>query len=143
VDSGSVPDQLPRRIEVGNPLLGYLLGPEWFPIESGDGGYRWMPQRATVRLSGPRSATDQLLLEGSCPEQQLKAGVLHLSVTVDGMSLGNTKIGNPESSFRRLFNMPASLIGKSSVLVEVSVDRVIHEPGGRELGLIFGTIAIQ
>ena len=135
----SSPDQEPRWIEVANPLLGYLLGPEWFPV---DNGRRWMPGRATVRLGGPRSAKDRLLLEGSCPKQ-LKAGDVHLSVTVDGIPLGNAQIIHPENDFRRLFDMPPSLTGKSTVTVVIAVDQVFHEPGGRELGLTFGTIAIQ
>jgi hypothetical protein len=137
--SGLLPDPEPRRIEVGNPLLGYLLGPEWFPLEN---GFRWMPARATVHLGGPRSPKDRLLLEGYCP-RQLKAGDVHLLVAVDGIPLGNAQIINPESSFRRLLDMPPSLTGKSTVTVAISVDQVIHEPGGRELGLTFGTIAIQ
>lgn len=142
--TASSADQEPRRIEAGNPLLGYLLGPEWYPPES---GFRWMPRRATVRLGGPRSAKDQLLLEGRCPIQQLNAGGTHLSVAVavavNGIPLGIAQIDDPEGSFRRLFNLPASLVGKPTVVVEIAVDRVIHEPGGRELGLTFGTIAIQ
>jgi hypothetical protein len=135
------PDQVPRRVEVGNPLLAYLLGPEWLPVEAS--GFRWMPGRATVRLGGPRTAKDKLLLEGFCPEQQLSAGVLHLSVSVDGIPLPITQIGNPESNFRRLMAVPPSLVGRDSVVVVISVDRVLHDSPGRQLGLVFGTIAFQ
>jgi hypothetical protein len=134
-------DQVPRRVDVGNPLLAYLLGPEWFPVESSR--FRWMPRRATVRLGGPRSEKDKLLLEGYCPDQQLKAGILHLSVSVDGISLASTEIGGPENKFRRLFVMPPSLVGRNSVEVAVSVDRAMRGSDRRELGLVFGTIAIE
>jgi hypothetical protein len=132
--------QEPRRVEVGNPLFAYLLGPEWFRVES---GVRWMPRRATVRLGGPVSAKDKLLLEGFCPDQQLKAGPLHLSVSVDGIPLEGAQIENTESSFRRLFVMPPSLIGRDSVEIAISVDRTLRGPDGRELGLLFGAIAIE
>ena len=135
------PDQVPRRVEVGNPLLAFLLGPEWLPVEAS--GFRWMPGRATVRLGGPRTAKDKLLLEGYCPEQQLLAGVLHLSVSVDGIPLPMTQIGNPESNFRRLMAVPSALVGRDSVVVTISVDRVLHDPSGRDLGLVFGTVAFQ
>jgi hypothetical protein len=102
-----------------------------------------MPGRATVRLGGPRTAKDKLLLEGYCPEQQLSAGVLHLSVSVDGIPLPVSEIGNPESSFRRLMAVPSSLVGRDSVVVTISVDRVLHDPSGRDLGLVFGTFAFQ
>jgi hypothetical protein len=140
LSSGPTLDSLPRRVEAGNPLLAYLLGSEWYAWES---GVRWMPQRATVRLGGPKSATDKLLLEGDCPASQLKAGQLHLLVSVDGIPLTGTQIGNPESHFRRLFIVPPSLIGRDSVEVAIAVDRVFHEEGGRELGLVFGTVAFE
>ena len=133
------PSQAPRRVEVGNSLFAYLLGPEWYDMESA--GFRWMPRRATLRLGGPRSVSDRLLLEGYCPDRQLKAGPLHLSVSVDGIPLPGTEIGSTETRFRRLFVVAPSLAGRESVEVAISVDRVLHEPGGRELGLVFGTIA--
>ena len=130
----------PRRIDAGNPLLAYLLGPEWYDPES---GIRWMPRRATVRIGGPATMNDRLLLEGFCPGLQLKAGPLHLLVSVEGIPLASTEIGHPDSNFRRNFDMPAALIGRPAVEVAISVDRVIHDSGGRELGLVFGTIAVQ
>jgi hypothetical protein len=135
------PDQLPRRVEVGNPLLAYLLGPEWYGWEAP--GFRWMPQRATVRLAGPGSDREKLVLEGRCPESQLKSGPVRLSVSVDGISLTDTQIGEAETEFQRLFVVPPSLVGRDSVEVAISVDRVFHEEGGRALGLVFGTVAFE
>jgi hypothetical protein len=131
----------PRRVEIGNPLFAYLLGPEWFPVEWP--GFRWMPGRATVQLGGPVSANGKLLLEGSCPDLQLKGGFVHLSASVDGIPLAETKICGTESQFRRLFDVPLSLTGKDSVKVAISVDHVHHEPGGRELGLVLGTVEFE
>jgi hypothetical protein len=140
---GSSPNErlTPRRVEVGNPLFAYLLGPEWFPVEWP--GFRWMPRLATVRLGGPVSANDKLLLEGNCPDLQLRGGFVHLSVSVDGIPLTETKIGGTETHFRRLFDVPPSLTGKDSVNVAISVDRVHQEPGGRELGLVLGTVEFE
>jgi hypothetical protein len=138
--SNQTPDPVPRRVEVDNPLMAYLLGPEWYGLES---GIRWMPRRATVRLGGPGSTMDKLLLEGDCSEQQLKAGPLHLSVSVAGIPLAGTQIGSAESHFRRLFVVPPSLVGRDSVEVAISVDRILHEEGGRALGLVFGTVAFE
>jgi hypothetical protein len=126
-----------RRVDVGNPLFAYLLGPEWLRFES---GVRWMPGRATLRLGGPGSANDKLLLAGFCPDEQLKAGPLRVSVAVDGIPLQGTEIGNPENTFRRLFDVPPTLAGKQSVEITIAVNRVLHESDGRELGLVFGTI---
>jgi hypothetical protein len=130
----------PRRIDAGNPLFAHWLGPEWLRPESGT---RWMPGHATVRLGGPESVNDKLLLSGYCPEQLLEAGPLHISVAVDGIPLRGAEIGNPENAFRRLFDVPSSLTGKQSVEISIAVDRVLHDAGGRELGLVFGTIGFQ
>lgn len=129
----------PRRVEIGNPLFAYLLGPEWFSLES---GVRWMPRRATVRLGGP-GAQDKLVLEGRCVDGQIKDGPLHLSVSVDGIPLGSTEIGNPAGDFERQFLVPPSVAGRDNVQVAISVDHVLHEPGGRELGLVFGSIGFE
>lgn len=133
-------DAAPRRVEAGNRLWAYLLGPEWYGLEP---GMRWMPKRATLRLGGPKTAKERLVLEGHCLRQQLRAGPLHLSVTVDGLPLKNAEIDNPETDFERLFDLPAVLIGKPSMEVEIAVDRAVPDAQGRELGLIFGTIAVR
>ena len=136
------PDPLPRRVEVGNPLFGYLLGPEWFGSEPP--GVRWMPQQATLSLHGPDSSREKLLLEGFCPDSQLRASAPHLMVSVDGMPLETAEICATDSNFKRLFEVPASLVGRDSVKIAISVDHVLNEPGGnRRLGLLFGTIAFQ
>ncbi len=133
-------DSEPRRVEVGNPLFGYLLGPEWSPPAS---GFRWMPRRATVRLGGPTSVKDRLRLEGYCPALQLQGGPLHLFVTVDGIPLEGTEINDPDAVFVRLFVLPSSLIGRKTIHVEISVDRTTQDPNGAELGVVFNTVSIQ
>jgi hypothetical protein len=134
-------DPFPRRVEIGNPLFAYLLGPQWFPVESP--GFRWMPQRATLQLGGPVAAGEKLLLEGFCPDLQLKGGLVHLTVSVDGILLASAKIEGTEDHFRRLFDVPSSLTGQERINVDIAVDRVLREPGGRELGLVLGTVAFE
>jgi hypothetical protein len=133
-------DSEPRRVEIGNPLFGYLLGPEWSPPAS---GFRWMPRRATVRLAGPISIKDRLRLEGYCPGLQLRGGPLHLSLTVDGIPLEGTQINDPDAVFDRLFVLPPSLIGRKTIHVEISVDRTTTGANGAELGVVVDTISIQ
>ncbi len=133
-------DRLPHRFEAGNPLEAYLLGPEWYGLEQ---GVRWMPRQATVRLGGPESAQQKLVLEGRCDASQLRTGPLHLMVSVDGTSVGTQEIIEPDCQFRRLFVMPRSLVGRGQVEVAISVDRVTQEPGGRTLGLLFGAIGFE
>ena len=131
-------DRLPSHVDVGNFLYSWLLGPAWLsPID----GVRWMPGSAALRLGVPAGGTS-LELEGSCPETQLLAAPRHLMVLVDGVIAGDTRIYDPESSFRRLFPMPALLAGKKSVEVEIRVDPVDRKDG-QDYGLVFGNITIR
>lgn len=134
------PVHLPTRLEAGNPLEAFLLGPEWYGVEL---DARWMPQRATVRLGGPSSTHEKLVFQGWCDASQLKDGPLHLMASVDGTPLGTQEIVEPDCRFRRLFVMPQSLIGRDQVEIAISVDHVAREPGGRTLGLLFGTIGFE
>jgi hypothetical protein len=72
---------LPLRVDAASPLTSYLLGPEWY---KSDGDHRWMPQRATLRMAAPSAAGQKLYLRGECPEEQLRAGPLPITVTVNG-----------------------------------------------------------
>jgi hypothetical protein len=130
-------DPLPSRIDAGNPLCAWLLGPSWMPSES---GVRWMPEKATVRIAGPK-AGNKLLLEGFFPEEQLKEAPRHLVVSADGVALGDSQITDPESTFRRLFDIPPSIAGRSAVDIEIRVYPVARK-GGQEYGVVFGKIVI-
>lgn len=136
------PSDLPHRVDVGNPLEEYALGREWFFLER---GIRWMPQRATVRLAVPETGHAEgltLVLEGDCPAENPNDGPLHLMVSVREMAQPVREICKPETHFRRLYDMPPSLGASETAEVTIEVDRVFDEPGpgGRKLGLVFGTI---
>lgn len=131
-------DRLPSRVDIGNSLYAWLVGPEWLPLET---GFRWMPARATVHLRGPDSVGDKLSLSGYCPLEQLKRAPRHITVLADGIVLGQSQIVDPESTFHRLFSLPDSLVGKKSLEVEIRVDPV-ERIGNRDLGLIVSRIEI-
>jgi hypothetical protein len=63
-------------------------------------------------------------------------------VLVDGVLAGDTRIYDPESTFRRLFPIPAELAGKSSVDVEIRVDPVDRKDG-QDYGLVFGEVVVR
>jgi hypothetical protein len=134
--AGRTVDRLPTRVDVGNSLYSWLLGPEWLPPES---GIRWMPGSATLRIGVPVAGT-RLELAGRCPSSQLLVSPRHLMVLVDGVIAGDTQIYGPESVFHRLFPVPAATAGKTSVEVEIRVDPVDRNDG-QDYGLVFGKIA--
>ena len=135
------PVELPRYVDAGNPLTDYLLGPTWYVSE---GGYRWMPRRATLRIRGPESAKQKLFVSGFCLKKQLQAGPLTLRVAMDGVSLGAAKITQGDAGFSFDFALPAQSVGKSEVEVAVEVYRTFVTPeNGREVGLVFGVFEIK
>ena len=129
-----------ESVDVGNPVYTEQLGPGWYKI---DGGTRWMGKSASVQLSGPRTAAEQLTIKAFCPEPVLAKGPLTLTVSVDGSTLGSATLRKAEP-FEQRFRLPASLVGKYAVVVNVQVDKTItpsNDP--RELGLLFGTFSIE
>ncbi len=101
-----------------------------------------MPGSAALHIGVPAEGK-VLELEGECPQAQLLAAPRHLMVLVDGNVVGDTRIYDPESTFRRLFPIPVELLaGKDSVEVEIRVDPV-HRIDGQDYGFLFGKIAIN
>lgn len=131
----------PRRVVAGMPLMAYLLGPEWYPVES---GHRWMPKRATLRMGGPLTSGDKLYLEGACPDAQFVHGPLQVHVTVDGIPLPEARIMPGMARFSLSFALPNQLVGRESVLVSVESGRTFNVSNDiRELSLAFGIFEIR
>lgn len=123
----------PQRVDVANPLLGYLLGPEWYSAHEGS---RWMPKRATLRMAGPGSPGRSLQVSGACMHP------LSMTVSAGGTQFPPVRV--PPGNFEFAFPLPASLAGKQLMEVAVEVDRTFKAPpDGRDLGLAFGTFAIR
>ncbi len=133
--------ETPRIVDVGNARMTYLLGSSWYPLE---GNFRWMPKRASLKIGGPQTGSEKLVLTGYCPPEQLRQGPLALSVFIDGEPLSPIEISRPETPFSRSLNLPPDTVGKKTVEVTLEVSRTIAVPaGGRPLGLAFGKFLIQ
>ncbi len=133
--------ETPRRVDVANDLLSYLLGKSWYPIE---GDHRWMPKEATVRLGGPTATGQRLYLSGSCPPGQFEKGALPVRVAVDGKTVGTAQLQPGTDVFHLDFALPAELKGRESVEVALELDRTFVPAGeDRELGLVFGVFEIR
>jgi hypothetical protein len=132
--------QVPRRIDAGSPLMGYLLGPEWYPP---DGGSRWMPLRATLRIGGPRTASEKLHLTGFAPSGPVQT-TMPLTVTADGIALPEIQLHLGQPGFDVVLPLPDQLVGKPEVQVCLQVGHAIHgQADTRELGLNFGIFEIR
>ena len=128
-------------IDVGQAFLSDLLGPGWYPIES---GYRWMPKRATFRIGGPATAEEKLYLRGFYPKEQLAKAPVRVQVSIDGQRAGELTLGLNDYEFNLGYPLRPDLIGKESMQVEIQVSRAVDDgSSGRELGLAFGVISVK
>jgi hypothetical protein len=119
--------------------MGYLLGPEWYAPE---GGSRWMPRRATVRIGTLRSPSEKLYLSGFCSEAQ--PGPFPVRVAVNGTLLQEFPMHCVASRFHAILSLPGNL-GQSRWLdLTIESGRTFRAgQDGRELGLSFGTFEIR
>jgi hypothetical protein len=132
---------LPLRVDAASPLTSYLLGPEWY---GSDGDHRWMPRRASLRMGAPATGGQRLYLRGSCPDEQLRAGPLPVTVTVEGVAMPAMVIRPGENAFERVFALPDAVVGKAEMRVTVEVGRVIRPASDpRDLGLVFGSFEVR
>jgi len=131
----------PRRIDAGSPLMAYLLGPEWYAL---DGGSRWMPKRATLRIGAPRLPSERLYLSGFCSEAQLREGPFTMRVAVDGIPLQEFTMHCAASQFHAILPLPDQLVQAKWLDLTVESGRTFKgAQDGRELGLSFGTFEIR
>ena len=85
-----------------------------------------------------------MYVSGFCPAQQLRAGPLTISLSVDGVPAGSAQLTKPDSPFDLTFPLPAQAAGKPRVEVTVEVGRTFLIPGDqRSLGVAFGVFAIR
>jgi len=131
----------PTRVDAGNPLMAYLLGPEWYAL---DGGSRWMPKRATLRIGAPRLPSERLYLSGFCSEPQLREGPFTMRVAVDGIPLQESTMHCAASQFHAILPLPDQLVQAKWLDLTVESGRTFKgAQDGRELGLSFGTFEIR
>ena len=103
-----------------------------------------MGRRAAIDLLGPRTAGQRLTIQGYLAKEILVKGPLHLTIRVDGEPLPPVTLDQPDAEFIKDFPLPATVIGKERIHLVLELDKAVIPPGeDRELGLIFGTIAIH
>ncbi len=133
-------DEVPRRINVGNDLFDTWVGTGWNPVEQ---GYRWMTRRGTVRLGGPRNASEALYLTVYVSDVVMNGQPLIVRVSVDGKPLEPASITNTGRVDLR-FAFPPEAVGRTSVEVAVEVNRwADREKYVKEMGLAFGVFEVR
>jgi hypothetical protein len=119
--------------------MAYLLGPEWYALE---GGSRWMPKRATLRIGTLRSPSEKLYLSGFCSEAQ--PGPFPVRVAVNGTPLQEFTMHCIASRFHAILSLPDHLVQSKWLDLTIESGRTFQGAhDGRELGLSFGTFEIR
>lgn len=132
-------DEVPRKVDAGNPLMDYLLGPGWYPPEKGS---RWMSRRATLKVGGPASGGERLYIQGFAPVNSQPAVLLR--VTVDGVRLPEAQIQLGKGAFDLAFPLPNEAVGRKEILIGLEVGRTFRVGADtRDLGLNFGTFEVR
>jgi len=127
------------RVDAGDPRYQGQLGSEWYAI---DRGFRWMPQRASLRLPGPLAKGQKLIVSGYCPAVQVAGGPLGMQLSVDGVALPSVKIDKGDARFTFEFTLPED--ASQQITLELEVERTFSTAADqRILGLAFGVFEIR
>jgi hypothetical protein len=128
----------PKFVDVGTLAAAEYIGPGWYDVED---AARWMSKRGVVKLAGPDQPGDRLRLAGHVPEICVQNGPLDVTVTADGIPLGQARITAANLNFEFFMPAPPALVGKPLTVIEIEVSRTYSEPAGpRKLGLSFGQV---
>jgi hypothetical protein len=131
----------PRRIDIANPLMAYLLGPEWYSLED---GYRWMPRRATLRIGGPQTPSQKLYLDGFCSPDELREGPFPVRIELDKVSLGAGILTPGNNRLKAMLMLPNQFVGRKSLVLSLESGRTFRNGSdSRELGLAFRSVEIR
>jgi hypothetical protein len=137
----NISNSVPSRVDAGVPAMAYLLGSTWYPLE---GGHRWMPGTATIRIAAPRTTNQKLYITGYCPQDQTRLGPLKVHFLIDGKEVFGEEFLKPEVPFMRIVSVPPELTGRPSMEIGIEVDRTFQgAPGDRPLGLAFGIFEVR
>jgi hypothetical protein len=133
------PPPLSRSINVASRYFDDQIGEGWFDLE---GSHRWSRGHAVVYLAGPASPGKTVYVSGHSTEEELRAGPLHLTLTIDGRPQPVQTVNSTEFEFS--YALPQDLVGRTRIEVAFTVDRTTRLPSdGRDLGLAFGEFNIR
>jgi len=131
----------PDFVDVSDPVYQSRVGPTWYSPEK---DFRWMPQRATLKMGGPAKPGQLLEITGFCPAAVLEKGPQTVVFRADGIQLGTATLKDANKRFRLEFPLPDQLVGKSTIEISIEVGHTVKAGADiRPLGLIFSTFTMK
>jgi hypothetical protein len=128
-------------IDAADTTFAPQIGSGWY---SADGHLRWMGKTASLKMAGPASASQKLIVTGYAPGPLLTAGPVTLHFSANGMSMGDGVVREADHRFSFELPFPATLVGQKEIELTIEASHTIHyQSDGRELGMAFGTFAIR
>lgn len=126
-------------LDVSQPNHERHLGEGWHKVEGVYGNkYRWIGQRATVRLKRVETGPLRLRVRGHAPEAALAHGTARIRVTVNGVSAGEAGLDRPG-----LFVFETDVPEAAEYLVEIQAQPVWRAPGDdRDLTVTLSVIRL-
>jgi predicted O-methyltransferase YrrM len=124
----------PASLDVTRPELASFLGDGWYEPEP---EHCWMTRTASFRIAGPTSTGQRLSIRAVSPVDGSR-----LTATGDGIALGSLLLPS-KGDVAPEFLLPDDLIGRSTITIHLSVDRIHTAPGDpRKLGLAVSRLEI-
>jgi hypothetical protein len=131
----------PAKVDVGNPMLSYLLDANWYDIE---GNFRWMPKSAGLQVAGPETAGQKLHVIGFCLSIQAAAGPLTITAEMEGIRSSPEPVPNCTDIVDLAFAIPPEMVGRKRMNVRIEVNRAgRYGPDTRDLGFAVRTVEIR
>jgi hypothetical protein len=129
-----------NRVNLGDGAFASRLGEGWYQIENGG---RWMAKKAAVTLD-PLPGSSRLYVAGYAPAAAVSAGPLTLRFTAEGKQVGAATVREADKVFQADFAVPADLVEKRSITIEVECSRTFRPPGdARDLGIVFESFEVR
>lgn len=128
-------------IRVGEPAFASSLGAGWFEPEN---GFRWMGKSAAVRIGGPRTRLERVVVTGYAPKVLLAKRPLSVTAWADGEELGECRVEYPDEAFELSYPVSEKSVGRPEMELRLEVNRTYRPAGDpRELGVVIATVSLK
>ncbi len=122
-------------IDVASSANAHLLGGQWYEAEN---NYRWIGQRATVRISAPGQV---LTIQGFCVAEQVKGRPFVLTLSTDESVLARHTVSDCAKPIRISAPLPPN---QGRFLLGINLDHTVRiGKDARDLGIAIESVTVR